>query len=296
MPCMDGNVHKALHDFMLEKDLPETLMATTEQYLMPLAGRLAGRKAEGMQVLGINGAQGSGKSTLAEMLAIICRERFDWNVAILSLDDLCLSRAARQRRAKDVHPLLATRGVPGTHDVQLGLDTIASLRHAGSGDEIRLPCFDKALDEPVPPESRQVVSGPFDLLIFEGWCLGALPQSDAELVEPCNELEHIEDAEGIWRRYVNRQLAEVYPPLFAAIDYRVFLKVPDFAAVLRWRSEQEEQLRARLAGQGRVMNAAELMRFVQFFERLTRSQLISMPNVSDVVFELNQAHCIDVAI
>jgi len=281
---------------MVEQDLPDAMWDMVEGYCQPLVDRLYAAKSDGMQILGINGAQGSGKSTWAALLALICRHRFGWNVATLSLDDLYLRSGERQRLAREVHPLLVTRGVPGTHDVQLGLDTITALRHAGSDDEIRLPRFDKAHDEPVPPESRQVVSGPFDLLIFEGWCLGALPQSDAELVEPCNELEHIEDAEGIWRRYVNRQLAEVYPPLFAAIDYRVFLKVPDFAAVLRWRSEQEEQLRARLAGQGRVMNAAELMRFVQFFERLTRSQLISMPNVSDVVFELNQAHCIDVAI
>jgi len=249
-----------------------------------------------MQVLGINGAQGSGKSTMAQTIAIICRERFDWNVTILSLDDLYLSRAARLRLAKNVHPLLATRGVPGTHDVQLGMDTIAALRAARSGQDVCLPRFDKAHDEPVSSECRETARGPIDLLIFEGWCLGALPQTESELLLPCNDLERIEDADGVWRQYVNRQLAEVYPPLFAAIDYRVFLKVPDFDAVLRWRGEQEDSLRAAHAGEERLMNTTQLCRFVQYFERLTRSQLVSMPAVSDVVFELDQAHRISVAI
>jgi len=295
MSCMDGNVHKALHDFVLEKGLPESLLATAEQYLMPLTDRLAAGKQDGMQILGINGAQGSGKSTLAELLAIIFRERFGWKVAVLSMDDLYLSRAVRQRLAQEVHPLLATRGVPGTHDVQLGLDTIAALRAAGSGEEIRLPRFDKANDEPVPLECRQLAHGQVDLLIFEGWCLGALPQADSELAEPCNDLERIEDAGGVWRRYVNRQLTEVYPSLFSAIDYQVFLKVPDFDAVLRWRGKQEDDLRAGKKGK-QVMDRAELERFVQHFERLTRSQLISMPVSADVVFELDQAQRIAFAI
>jgi len=293
---MDRNLQRALSDFVLGQGLSESVLTNMQQYALPLGERLAARKSDGMQVLGINGAQGSGKSTLAGLLAIICRQRFKWKVAVLSLDDLYLSRAARQSLAQCVHPLLATRGVPGTHDVQLGIDTITALRAAGSGEEVCLPRFDKARDEPVPYDSREVVSGPFDLLIFEGWCLGALPQTEDELAEPCNELERSEDVEGIWRRHVNRQLAEAYSPLFAAIDYRVFLKVPNFDAVLRWRSEQEDSLRATHTGEGRLMSPAEISHFVQYFERLTRSQLISMPDVADVVLELDQAHCVVVAI
>jgi D-glycerate 3-kinase len=249
-----------------------------------------------MLVLGINGAQGSGKSTWAALLALICRHRFGWNVATLSLDDLYLGSEQRQRLACEVHPLLATRGVPGTHDVQLGLDIIEMLRDAGSGEEVRIPRFDKARDEPFPSTQWGVVHGPIDLLIFEGWCLGAAAQSDAELIQPYNALERQEDGDGVWRQFVNRQLAEFYPPLFAGIDYRVFLKVPDFSAVLRWRSEQEERLRVSHAGGAGVMNAAELKRFVQFFERLTRHQLDMQPAVCDVVFELDHAHGVAVAV
>jgi len=293
---MDGNLQRALSGFVLRQGLQPSVLTSMQQYVLPLAERLVARKPEGMQILGINGAQGSGKSTLAELLAIICRHRFKWKVAVLSLDDLYLSRAERQRIAQDVHPLLATRGVPGTHDVQLGLDTIAALRAAGGAEQVCLPRFDKAHDEPVPCVSREVVSGPLDLLIFEGWCLGALPQKDCELAEPCNELERAEDAEGVWRHFVNWQLAEVYPPLFDSIDYRLFLKVPDLSSVLRWRNEQEQKLRASHPGDGGVMNAAQLKRFVDCFERLTRSQLISQPAISDVVFELDHAHRVSVAV
>jgi len=296
MTSMDGELRNRLSLFLAEQGLPDAMWDMVERYCQPLADRLYAARSAGMQILGINGAQGSGKSTWASLLALICRESFGWNVAILSLDDLYLSREERQELARKVHPLLATRGVPGTHDVRLGLDTIAALRDAGSSGEVLLPRFDKARDETFSRSQWEVVHGPVDLLIFEGWCLGAVAQSEIELVEPCNILERDEDADGVWRCYVNRQLAEVYPPLFGGIDYRVFLKAPDFDAVLRWRSEQEEQLFVRCAGEGQVMDTAGLARFVQFFERLTRHQLHSQPGVSDVIFELDHAHRVSVAV
>jgi len=296
MTSMDGQLRSQLNLFMDEQGLPDALWEMVELYCQPLADRLHAAKSDGMQTFGINGAQGSGKSTWAALLALICRHRFGWNVATLSLDDLYLSSEQRHRLAREVHPLLATRGVPGTHDVQLGLDTIEELSGAGMDEEIRLPRFDKACDEPFPRTQWEVVHGPIDLLIFEGWCLGAVAQSDAELAEPCNTLEKQEDVDGMWRQFVNRQLAEVYPPLFAGIDYRLFLQVPDFDAVLRWRSEQEKQLRARHAGGAGVMSEVELKWFVQFFERLTRHQLDTQPAVCDAVFELDHAHRVAVAV
>ncbi|MDQ6966015.1 MAG: hypothetical protein Q9M23_03710 [Mariprofundaceae bacterium] len=269
------------------------MLPTIQRFYLPLAERLRDvqrGRGNGPLILSINGAQGSGKSTLAAALAAICKQAYGWQVAILSMDDLYLSRVRRQILARDIHPLLATRGVPGTHDVQLGIHTIAALRAAGCGDSVLLPRFDKAQDEPVPEDGREIVNGPIDLIVFEGWCLGAEPQTGHALVAPCNELERLEDADGLWRRYVNRQLAEVYPALFAGIDVRVFLKVPDFESVLRWRSEQEEGLDSPLMGR------TVLRRFVLFFERLTRHQLKTQPAMADVVFELDRSHGVAVAV
>jgi len=297
MNAMQEKLPTELSEFLTSRRIPHAQLTMMQRYFLPLADRLhvvRENKPDPPLLLGINGAQGSGKSTLAEALAIICRQRFAWRVATLSLDDLYLSRAARQQLARDVHPLLATRGVPGTHDVPLGLLTLAALRHADSGEQILLPRFDKARDEPVLQEDRESVSGPFDLIIFEGWCMGAIPQQDSELIEPCNDLERIEDGEGLWRHFVNRQLAEVYAPLFSTLDYRVFLQVPDFESVLSWRREQEDKLRSNSGAL--CMGQEELSRFILHFERLTRHQLASMPALSDAVFVLNAVHGIDVAV
>jgi len=167
-------------------------------------------------IVGLCGAQGSGKSTLAAAIAA----RIAGSVA-LSLDDLYLTRTARQRLAIDVHPLLATRGVPGTHDVDLG---IATLDRLARGLPVALPRFDKATDDQIDPCLWPAAPERVRLVIFEGWCVGARPQPDAVLVTPVNELERTHDPSGRWRRYVNAALADGYQRLFAPIDHLVLLR------------------------------------------------------------------------
>ncbi|MDX8391017.1 MAG: hypothetical protein R8K53_00360, partial [Mariprofundaceae bacterium] len=220
----------------------------------------------------------------------LCEDRHGWSVAVLSLDDLYLRRDARQKLAADVHPLLKTRGVPGTHDVQLGMDTIAQLAAAGAEDVVRVPRFDKASDERWAEEQWPEQRGPVDLLIFEGWCLACRPQSEMELIAPCNALEAEADADGMWRHYVNRQLGEHYRLLFGLIDVLLFLKVPDMQAVLRWRGEQENKLTDKSATLSDLKDATALAHFVSHFERLTRHQLIQLPKYADVVFKLDKNH------
>ncbi len=245
-----------------------------------ILGALADRDGR-LLVVGLCGAQGSGKTTLVRALAAAL-EAEGVLAATLSLDDLYLTRAERHRLARDVHPLLATRGVPGTHDVTLGLDTIAALER---GEAVPLPRFDKGGDDraatadwPLAPASTQV-------LLLEGWCVGARPQAAAELAEPVNALERDEDPEGIWRAYANSALAGSYQDLFARIDLLVLLAAPDWSVVATWREQQEAQLRE--IGGARVMNPAEVRRFIQHYERLTRSILTEMPQRADVVVLLD---------
>jgi len=238
-------------------------------------------------VLGLCGPQGSGKSTLAGGLKTRF-ERDGKRVAILSLDDLYLSGAARAVLAARVHPLLRTRGVPLTHDVAIGVAAISALRE---GRPARFPRFDKAADEPVPEVAWETVEPPLDLLIFEGWCVGARPQPDAALAEPINPLEREEDSGGTWRRAVNAALAGPYADLFALIDRLVLLAAPDFAIVADWRLEQELTLRRQLLAEGRdptgLMDQAAIARFVQHYERLTRAILAEMPDRADLTIHLD---------
>lgn len=226
-------------------------------------------------IVAICGAQGSGKSTLATGLA----GRFD-RCAVLSLDDLYLTRAERETLAAEVHPLLRTRGVPGTHDVALGLETIAALER---GEAAPLPRFDKAADDRLPPAEWPLAPAGTRLLILEGWCVDARPQDAAALTEPINRLEREEDPDGTWRRYANDALTGDYRRMFARIDLLAMLAAPGFDCVLGWRRQQEHELRQRT---GAGMSDAELGRFVAHYERLTRHILSEMPDRADLLIEL----------
>ncbi|WP_313919570.1 kinase [Tahibacter sp.] len=246
-----------------------------------IGAALATHTRPGPLVIGLCGAQGSGKSTLAAELAL----RFARTV-VLSLDDLYLTRAARIKLACDVHPLLRTRGVPGTHDIGLGLDLFEALDR---GDDTPLPRFDKASDDRVAREHWPVARGDTQVLLLEGWCVGARPQTVAALSEPVNALERDDDTDGRWRRYVNAALAGDYQRLFARLDRLVLLAAPGFSIVRDWRTQQESALRA-VAGSDAtgVMDDAELVRFIAHYERLTRHVLAEMPGRADLTIRLDE--------
>ncbi len=253
---------------------------------------LRARRESKPVVIGLCGSQGSGKSTLARVLQAALQDDHGLAVAVISLDDLYLPSSERARLAVTVHALLRTRGVPGTHDVGLGVDVIQRLLRAQPGEIARLPRFDKLVDEPVPPGQWPPFHGRADVVLFEGWCVGAVPQICADLEAPINVLEREHDADGRWRRYVNEQLSGPYRKLFGLIDRLVMLQAPGFEVVFEWRRQQEHELerRARQSGGSspvRVMSDTELQRFVMHYERLTRHILAEMPGRADVLVTLD---------
>jgi D-glycerate 3-kinase len=259
--------------------LPEGYVDTVERFIAPLAEYIAAAARRGPgYVVGLCGPQGSGKTTGASALRGRLA-RAGLKAIVLSLDDLYLPLAERRRLALDVHPLLRTRGVPGTHDPALGLALIESLARAG---ETIMPRFDKAMDDRAPPDLWPRVQGPMDVILFEGWCVGARPQAAAALKAPVNALEREQDRHGVWRRYANRALGSSYRPLFARIELLALLEAPSFDVVQGWRLDQEQALRAERGG-GAGMSDAEVGAFVQHYERLTRYILTEMPRRADVV-------------
>ncbi|MEO6366361.1 MAG: kinase [Steroidobacteraceae bacterium] len=276
--------------FLQRERLPEAYRQTIDNALLPLAAAISRRVrlSDHMVVVGLCGAQGSGKSTAAAALCGIL-EREDLPAVALSIDDFYLPRAERAALARTVHPLLITRGVPGTHDVELAQATIESLADA---EPTLLPSFDKAIDDRRPRSQWQLCQGPMRVLILEGWCVGALPQPAAALTSPVNALERDEDPDGRWRGFVNEALATRYPALFNRLSPLVLLKAPSFEVVQAWRSEQEHKLRDRLAREGgdasRVMDDAAIARFISHYERVTRHILEEMPHRADHVIMLDE--------
>lgn len=276
---------------MIDNDLEQALI----DIYVPLAASLVQQTEDhhSSRVIGINGAQGSGKTTLCTLLKVVIEEGFAKRVAAFSIDDIYLTHAERKTLAKEIHPLLETRGVPGTHDVKLGLDLLAGLRELKSGQTISIPLFDKAIDDRSAEENFRQVTGPIDLVLFEGWCVGVKAQREEALAIAVNSLERLEDPDQTWRRYVNKQLQKGYKELFNQIDFLVMLKIPGMTSVMEWRSKQESKLGRTSAQSGRkIMNAAELQRFIMHYERLTRATLTEMPDRADLVLELDEKHLI----
>nr|WP_242126686.1 kinase [Sphingobium sp. Sx8-8] len=242
---------------------------------------------QGPVIAGLCGAQGIGKSTISRRLVGELAAR-GYRALVIGLDDLYLPRRAREELAATVHPLLRIRGVPGTHDVGLGLSL---LQAAAAGDPIALPLFDKATDDRLPRERWKIAEPRPDIILLEGWCVGALPQAPADLREPVNALERREDPDGTWRHFVNDQLAGPYQRLFGTLDMLILLAAPDFEIVATWRGQQEQQLLDEVGSGGHaphVMNQAEIARFVLHYERITRHILAEMPERADLVLRLDR--------
>lgn len=230
--------------------------------------------------VGVGGGQGAGKSTLARLLAQ-AGELLGRRVLTLSLDDFYLTRAERARLASTVHPLFATRGPPGTHDAARLADAVRTLRRDAAAT-VAVPRFDKGADD----RNGQVSArGPVDTIVVEGWCVGARAGKAGELAEPANALEREEDADGTWRRSIDDALLGDYAALHQQLDELVFLAVPDLSAVLRWRTQQEQE-----RPPAQRMAAADLARFVQHYERITRRMIADLPTRAEVVAYLNASH------
>lgn len=268
--------------------LTPAYLVSAQYWFDPLADALvAHHKSAGRPILlAVNGSQGSGKSTLCAYLQMALAAKHQLSAVSLSLDDFYYPHAKRQALAREIHPLLATRGVPGTHDVKLLRQTLEQLLDVTFAEQVEVPRFDKAADD--RRATPDLIAPNVEIVLLEGWCLGATPQPVDALAEPANALERDEDSDGVWRSYVNGCLARDFPGLYRLVDQWVMLQAPDFDCVFDWRMEQEEKL-ARSNAHGRhIMDAAGVERFIQFYQRLTERCLGELPAKVDHLFYLGR--------
>jgi len=302
------DVAATVADFMVTERLPDSFLSTVQRFYFPLAQsivrdttlvQLTNDDRHRTRLIGINGAQGTGKSTLSALLKRIIQIGTGLNCALVSIDDVYLTLSQRQELARTIHPLLQTRGVPGTHDMTLALGIFEQMLQAQSPEsDVLLPGFNKAIDDRKPISDWITQPTPIDIILFEGWCIAAKPQPEEDLITPINALEANEDTHGIWRNYVNYCLATKYQTLFAQLDCLIMLKAPSMEAVMEWRWLQEQKLMTNTekslnTTHSKIMNHEQVMRFIQHYERLTRHMLNEMPQRADLVFHLNHDHQID---
>lgn len=272
--------------------LPARFIETVITYYQPLANGVNDRLATGhLTRVGVQGSQGSGKSTCADFLKLLLQHEFGKKVLVASIDDFYLTRLERETLAREVHPLFATRGVPGTHDVAM-INQVFD--QAAEAEPFSVPMFDKSVDDRALPALWQQLRGPFDVLILEGWCVGIQPELDTSLAIAKNQLERLEDVDFIWRKSVNRALSEEYAELFDRLDCLIALQAPSFDCVYGWRLLQEKKMIARLTEQGRdvsqTQTPAQIERFISHYQRLTEHALAIMPDHADWLLSLDEEH------
>ena len=277
--------------FLQEASLPDSVAFNFMRWHAGVTQSLAQRAktADTPPLIGFSGCQGSGKSTLVALMAKVMREVYGVSTVVLSLDDFYLTKAARAALAESIHPLFATRGVPGTHDLGLLNATISALRQPSGA--VPVPAFDKALDDRTEIVHWRQVSAPVQLILLEGWCVGLLPQSESELESPINPMEAEQDPSLVWRREVNRQLANGYAHLFGELDALLLLQAPSFDAVFEWRWQQEQRLSEQFQQDhpdrhDPTMSRSEVADFVLHYQRLTEHALKTLPDRADFVWEL----------
>ena len=280
--------------FMLEKfiakhQLPQKFTVTATSFYQPIAERIFAEFTHygSPYFVGVNGCQGSGKSTFTEFIAEYLTINHHLKVAVLSLDDFYLSSKARQNLAMTIHPLLATRGVPGTHDTTLLQKTLADLK--AQKTDLLLPRFNKATDNPSPQSQWSHITKSVDVILFEGWCWGVPAQTTHELANPINMLETQDDPQSIWRQYVNTQLSQHYQPLYSMMKYWLTLQAPSFDCVYQWRLEQEQKLanKTKNIEQSAIMSPTEVNNFIQYFQRLTEYSMQTLSITADVALRLD---------
>ena len=278
--------------FLKRHQLDVGYLETALNWFTPIADSLVKfqRNANRPVLVAVNGCQGSGKTTLVDYLCTSLIEERGVTAVALSLDDFYLARSERFTLAASVHPLLMTRGAPGTHDMSLLRLTLKQLLDPHCSKLVALPQFDKATDDRRPLSDWDHINAPVQCVLLEGWCLGAEPEAADTLAEPLNALERDEDSHALWREYCNAFLVDHFLPLYTLVDQWIMLEAPEFDSVFNWRREQERKLATRLSPNkaSRLMDDDALWRFIQHYERITRNCSSNLPQAVNHLFRLDE--------
>ena len=240
------------------------------------------------KIIGLSGGQGAGKSTITGILKLILKKKYGLNICVFSIDDFYKTKNERLRMSKKKHPLFITRGVPGTHDIALLNQTIRKLKQK-KFRTVLIPKFDKSKDDRYRKNKWQKIKIKPDIIIFEGWCVGTTHQNNNELKRPINLIEKKYDENLKWRKTVNNLIKKRYKNIFNKIDKLVFLKVPHFNYIIKWRWLQEQKMKLTTKSK-KTMSKTEVKEFIMFYERLTKHMIKNYSKISDLTIFLDKKH------
>ena len=275
---------------ILEKSKAEKIKSLKKIYI-PISFWIENKyKKKGETLfLGFCGGQGSGKTTATRILKIILTKFFERRIHVSSIDEFYKTSEDRIKMANEIHPLFKTRGVPGTHDINLVKKFFYIIKKK-KFKKIKLPKFEKAADNRLKKKYWYNIKQKPEIVILEGWCVGARPQSSSLIKKPINILEKYEDKDLKWRKYVNEKLKKEYKKLFAMIDHFIFMKIPNFKMVFKWRLLQENKLKKKSHLNKKIMSYNGIKRFIMFYERITLQMIKDLSKSASVVMLLKKNH------
>ena len=267
-----------------------------KSFLIPLCFWIS-KKAEKKRpyFVGLAGGQGTGKTTISSLIRIILIKYFRLNVFRISIDDFYKTRKERINLSKRVHPMLLTRGVPGTHDINMMLNFFRNSK-SKKFKRLKLPTFNKAIDDRFNKKKWYDLKKRPDVIIFEGWCVGAKSEKNSTLKKTINSMEKIKDQKQVWRKYVNHQLKSKYKNLYSQLNCLIFLKAKNFSLLQKWRLKQERKLGVKSKVKSKIMSKADVLNFMQTYQRITQNMFKNMPKYASVIFNLNSNHQIQSAV
>jgi len=246
------------------------------------------KKNKKIRIIGLSGGQGAGKSTITQIIKLILVIKYNLNIVYFSIDDFYKTLAERIELSKKTHQLFRTRGVPGTHDISLIKKTLENLCRKKFKPLI-IPRFDKSSDDRFPKNKWQKIKKQPQIIIFEGWCVGANPQEKKYLKRSINILERKDDSNLKWRSKVNYELRNNYKIIFKKINKLIFLKVPSFECVYKWRLLQEKKLQLTSGGK-KIMSRTQVGKFIMYYEKTTKQMLLDLTKKAHVVLYLDNKH------
>ena len=247
--------------------------------------------------IGLAGGQGTGKTTISSIIKIILEKYFKMNVFKISIDDFYKTRKERINLSKKIHPMLMTRGVPGTHDIKMMLDFFNKAKNK-KFKKLKLPNFNKAIDDRFPKKNWNNINEKPDIIIFEGWCVGARAEINKTLKKPINFLEKTNDHNLVWRKYVNHQLKTKYKKLYSQLNCMIYLKAKNFSLLQKWRLKQEKKLwlKTKKKSRHKIMSKSDVINFMQTYQRITQNMFKNMPKYASIILNLNDNHQIKSAV
>ena len=267
-------------------------------YLIPICFWIA-KKANKKKpyFVGLAGGQGSGKTTISSIIKIILEKYFKLKVFKISIDDFYKTRKERLNLSRKIHPMFLTRGVPGTHDVQMMLNFFKKVKNKNFKN-IELPNFNKAIDDRFPKKNWYKIKEQPDVIIFEGWCVGARAELNKTLKKSINSLEKANDQKHVWRNFVNQQLKTKYRKLYSQLNCMIYLKAKNFGLLQKWRLKQEHKLwlSSKKSSNHKIMSKGDVINFMQTYQRITENMFKKMPKYASIILNLNSNHQIKSAV